>query len=278
MRFREAADAARPPFPRYCGLVSKKTARKTRSTGKPAPPPVGARRPLPRTWLYLGFGGVAVVAVVVLILASQLGGSDGGEKPSGSIAGAEAVVSLLGGIPQQGTVLGSPDAPVTLVEYADVQCPFCGEFARGGLPALLDEYVRPGKVKLEFRGLRFLGPDSEKALRVVLSAARQDKAWTVLELLFANQGEENKGWVTDALVRQIGEAVVGLDVEQMLAETDAPEVDALMEKAETQGQTDGVRGTPTFFVVREGVPPHQLELGSLEPGAFRPALDAALTP
>lgn len=235
-----------------------------------------------RTLLLALAGGGAVVVAAVLIVVSLAGGGDEGAQPPLVTTGeAQALLGdpgLFDGIPQNGLVLGSPAATVTMIEYADVQCPYCGEFAGGGLPALLDEYVRPGKVKLEFRGLRFLGPDSEKALRVVLSAARQDKAWTVLELLFANQGEENKGWVTDALVRQIGEAVVGLDVEQMLAETDEPEVDALIEKAETQGQTDGVRGTPTFFVVREGVPPHQLELGSLDVGAFRPALDAALTP
>ena len=49
--------------------------------------------------------------------------------------------------------LGSPDAPVTLVEYADLQCPFCAEWARGTFPAIVDEYVRPGQVRIEFRGL-----------------------------------------------------------------------------------------------------------------------------
>lgn len=234
-----------------------------------------------RTLLLAVAGGGAAVIAAVLIVISVTGGDKGAEPPLVTTGETQALLGdpgLFDGIPQDGLVLGSSAAPVTMVEYADVQCPFCGEFAGRGLPALLDEYVRPGKVKIEFRGLQFLGPDSEKALRLVLSAAQQDKAWTVLELLFANQGEENKGWVTDALVRQIGEAVAGLDVEQMLAGADAPAIDALIAKAETQGRNDGVRGTPTFFVVREGVPPHQLELGSLDMSAFRPALDAALTP
>lgn len=231
--------------------------------------------------LALAGGGAAVIAAVLIVISVTGGGDKGAEPPLVTTGETQALLGdpgLFDGIPQDGLVLGSPAAPVTMVEYADVQCPYCGEFAGRGLPALLDEYVRPGKVKIEFRGLQFLGPDSGKALRLVLSAAQQDKAWTVLELLFANQGEENKGWVTDALVRQIGEAVAGLDVEQMLTGTDAPAIDALIAKAETQGRNDGVRGTPTFFVVREGVPPHQLELGSLDVSAFRPALDAALTP
>lgn len=231
--------------------------------------------------LALAGGGAAAIAAVLIVISVTGGGNGGAEPPLTTTGETQALLGdpgLFDGIPQNGLVLGSPAAPVTMVEYADIQCPYCGEFAGRSLPALLDEYVRPGKVKIEFRGLRFLGPDSEKALRLVLSAAEQDKAWTVLELLFANQGEENKGWVTDALLRQIGEAVEGLDVERMLAGTDAPAIDAGMEKAETQGQSDGVRGTPSFFVVREGVPPHQLELGSLDVSAFRPALDAALTP
>lgn len=243
-----------------------------------APQSGGPSRPL---LLALAGGGAAVIAAVLIVISVTGGGDKGAEPPLVTTGETQALLGdpgLFDGIPQDGLVLGSPAAPVTMVEYADVQCPYCGEFAGGALPALVDEYVRPGKVKLEFRGLQFLGPDSEKALRVVLSAAQQDKAWTVLEFLFANQGEENKGWVTDALVRQIGEAVAGLDVEQMLAGTDAPAIDALIEKAATQGQNDGVRGTPTFFVVREGVPSHQLELGSLDVSAFRPALDAALTP
>ena len=231
--------------------------------------------------LALAGGGAAVIAAVLIIISVAGGGDKSSEPPLVTTGEAQALLGdpkLFDGIPQDGLVLGSPAAPVTMVEYADIQCPFCGEFANGALPTLLDEYVRPGKVRLEFRGLYFLGSDSEKALRVVLSAAQQNKAWNMLELLFANQGEENKGWVTDALVRQIGEAVPGLDVAQMLAGTDSAAVDALLAKAEEQGRTDGVRGTPSFFVMREGVPPHQLELGSLDPSAFRPALDAALTP
>jgi len=234
--------------------------RKSRVKSPASAPQRGA--PSRTLLLALAGGGAAVIAAVLIVISVTGGGDKGAEPPLVTTGETQALLGdpeLLDGIPQNGLVLGSPAAPVTMIEYADVQCPFCGEFAGRSLPALLDEYVRPGKVKIEFRGLRFLGPDSEKALRLVLSAARQDKAWTVLELLFANQGEENKGWVTDALVRQIGAAVAGLDVEQMLAGTDAPAIDASIEKAETQGQDDGVRGTPTFVVGGERVTESGLE-------------------
>ena len=62
------------------------------------------------------------------------------------------------GIPQAGVVLGDPNAPVTLVEWADLQCPFCREWSTAAFPALVHDYVRTGKLQIVFRGLAFLGP------------------------------------------------------------------------------------------------------------------------
>ena len=76
--------------------------------------------------------------------------------------------------PRTGTAIGSPDAPVTLVEFADLQCPFCAQWATDAFPDLVEEYVRPGRLRIEFRGLAFIGPDSEKALRAALSRRRPE--------------------------------------------------------------------------------------------------------
>src|SRR4051812_750117 len=65
------------------------------------------------------------------------------------------------GIPQQGAALGRPTAPVTLVEYADLQCPYCAEWARRTLPVLASDYVRSGRLRIVFRGLAFVGPESD---------------------------------------------------------------------------------------------------------------------
>jgi len=89
------------------------------------------------------------------------GGGEGGE-PRG----------LLDGIPQDGVVLGEPDTPVTLVGSADLQCPYCARFARTAFPAVAREHVRSGEVWLVFRGVVFLGPESEEALRAVLAAGQ----------------------------------------------------------------------------------------------------------
>src|ERR687895_662573 len=74
-------------------------------------------------------------------------------------------------------------APVTLVEFVDLQCPYCREFAVDAFPALVEKYVRTGKVRIELRGLAFLGPDSERGLRAGFAAGRQGRMFDLMELL-----------------------------------------------------------------------------------------------
>ena len=85
---------------------------------------------------------------------------------------------MLDGIPQDGIALGEPDAPVTLVEYADLQCPFCAEWALQTFPELVADYVRDGRLRIEFRGLTFIGPESEDALRAASPPASKTSSGT----------------------------------------------------------------------------------------------------
>ena len=81
--------------------------------------------------------------------------------------------SLFAGIEQHGAALGSPKAPVTLVEYADLQCPYCAQWARDALPTLVEDYVKTGKLRIVFSGMAFIGADSDKALRTAIAAGEQ---------------------------------------------------------------------------------------------------------
>jgi protein-disulfide isomerase len=165
---------------------------------------------------------------------------------------------------------------VTLVEFADLQCPFCGEFARNALPQIVQDYVRTGRVKIVFQGLAFLGPDSQTALRAVLAAGQQNRAWNVLDGLYARQGVENSGWVTPALLREVAGDVPGLKAQRMLDQSRSASVTRLLHDAESSASQAGVRGTPSFFVGRSGGQPEPVALSSLTAEALRPALDTAL--
>ena len=193
-----------------------------------------------------------------------------------SVAGSAETARLFRGIPQRLNVLGNPKARVTMIEFADLQCPFCRGFALDALPAIVREYVRPGKVKLVFAGIAFIGPDSETALRATYAAGLQSRLWNYLDLLYRNQGPENSGWVTDGLLRAVGSSISGLDVDAMLAARQTAEVDNALVATNQQATSAHVNETPTFFAGRTGATLQRITVSELRPQAFRPTLDALL--
>jgi protein-disulfide isomerase len=214
-----------------------------------------------RLWLLGGAAVLAAVIVAVAIAISQ-GGADDDEPSPRSEAPGQAE-DPLEGIPQDSVFLGDPDAPATLIEFADLQCPFCAEFATGELPGVIDQYVRSGELRLELRLLAFLGPDSQRARQVANAAALQNRLWDYTDLFFSNQGAENSGYATDAFLQRLARQTPGLDVDQLAADYAGPEAEALTRQAERLGRQLQVDGTPSFYLVRGGGEPEQIEIDAL---------------
>lgn len=240
-------------------------------------PPARRREP-PRfniRHLVAALGGAALVAAA-LVGASLLGSS----KAQGEATVPQALAApverdaLFRGIPQDGIALGDPDAPVTLVEYADLQCPYCAQWARDVLPAIADEFVRSGRVRIVFRGLSFIGPESDTALRAGLAAGEQDRLWDVVHGLFLQQGAENSGWVSDALLRSFDGT--GLDTQRMLDSMQSPWVERQLTAAEQAAAAVGVPGTPFFQAGRTGRALESLHVSSLDADTFRRELNRLL--
>jgi len=214
--------------------------------------------------------GIAIGAAVVLVAVALLL-RNGDSTPA---ARATPVVDL-GGIPQAGSTLGSPSAKVTLIEYADPQCPACRFYTETIFPTVVDEYVRPGKVATEYRGFPFIGDDSVKGYRYLLAAARQGKLWSLMEALYRNQGAENSGWLTEDLVRRLAAEVPGLDVDQLLSDAEHPDVVEEASNAASKASAAGIQGTPTFLVKVGDSTPYLIQVASVED--VRAALDDALS-
>jgi protein-disulfide isomerase len=232
------------------------------------------QRRLPGGPVLAAFAGAAAIAGILVVI-SLFGGRDAGtETAPAAVAAPVERDPLLRGVPQDGIVLGEPDAPVTLVEFADLQCPYCARWARDTFPAIVDEYVRDGRVRVVLRGLHFLGPDSETALRAALAAGEQDRLWDVVHGLFLRQGNENSGWITDHLLRSF--TGVGLDTDRMLGSTHSAWVDSQLASARAAADAAQVPGTPFFQAGRTGGKLQRLRLESLEPSDFRRELDRLL--
>jgi protein-disulfide isomerase len=238
-----------------------------------------------RRRLLLGGAILAAVVVVVVAIVVSQGGSDdsggGGAAPSASGGQAQQsqsadVEKLFGGIPQKGVTLGEPDAPATLIEFADLQCPFCAQYTTGALPTVIQDYVRSGRLKMQLRLLRFIGPDSERGAEVAAAATIQNKGWDYSDLFYRNQGQENSGYATDAFLERLARETPGLDVNQLQSDLDSPPAQKLIRQAERQANQLGVSGTPTFFIQKGNGAPQQLQLSSLDADSVTAAIDSAL--
>lgn len=224
---KRAAQRARPP-------AVKQVQRAPRSAGR-------------RRWVLLGLAAAIAIAAAVGVVLAFRGDSDGADD-GGTLPNAAEAVAIFSGIPQQGPRLGRPDAPVTILEFVDLQCPFCREFVIEAVPTLIQKYIRPGRARLDVRGLAFLGPDSDRGMRATLAAGRQGRMFELMELLYYNQGAENSGWLSEDLIEAAARSVPGLDEVRVLEEMNSDAVSELLEEHAEEAERRDVTGTPTVFV------------------------------
>ena len=208
-----------------------------------------------RVLAILGAAVAAAVGVAVLLIVLNRRGAD--DDPS-SMTLRDAENPIAAGIPRDGRTIGDPAAPILVVEYADYQCPFCTGFGLTGLPKLLDEYVAPGTVRLEYHHFLVItadGPDGEsaRAAEAAECARDQGRFWDLHEFLIANSRGEYVGSFTPERIKEIAGRVDGLDQDAfggcVDARTHAAEVVQMVE----EGRRAGVRSTPTFVVNGEMV-------------------------
>ena len=179
------------------------------------------------TWWLIGIMGAIVALGLIVVVGSQ-----------------QAAVNHA---QTTGNTLGDPNAPITVEEYADFQCPACGAFARGTLRQVEDKYVKTGKVKVVFHHFAFLGNESTRAAEASECANEQGKFWEYYDTLFANQAGENQGAFNDANLANFAQQL-NLDMDKfntcMKDRTHLAKVQA----STNDGTTRGVTQTPTVFI------------------------------
>jgi protein-disulfide isomerase len=229
-------------------------------------------------------GGTLVAAIVivgVLLALMSNGSSTGIPKSSAQVkATVAAVTALLEGIPQSGSTLGNHTAPVTLQYFGDLECPTCREFTLGALPALIRNYVRAGKLKIEYRSLRTATGDSEtfRTQQVAaLAAGRQNRMWSFLELFYREQGEEGTGYVTERYLHELAGQVPGLDLAGWTASRSDPELASVVAADVRAARSAGLMSTPSFLLGKTAGAAHGLEYDSLtDPSSFDAAIEQQL--
>ncbi|QQS22530.1 DsbA family protein [bacterium] len=162
-------------------------------------------------------------------------------------------------IPRYKSQLGSDDAKVTVIEFADFQCPFCGEWHKTIFPKMESEYIQTGKVKFIYWDLAFLGDESIKAAEAAVCAKDQGKFWEYHDRLFDGQFGENQGAFSDDNLKKIA-LELGVDSVIFNKCFDTRLYKDLIEESNNLSQKYGVNSTPTVFIngIRtEGVMPYE---------------------
>lgn len=221
---------------------------------------------------------IALAAVVAggAILLSNSGGDETPAAPAQpGVTPAEEVEQLYAGIPQKGIRLGEPDAPATIVEIADLQCPFCAQYSVQAMPTVVRDYVRTGKVDYELHVRSFLGRDSVRAAGAASAAAQENRMYQFVDLFYRNQGPENSDYADADFIRGIASQVPGLDAGKAVAAADDPVDQPGVREAEQFARDLGSTGTPDFYV-RKGGRLTPLAPQGTSPEAYAAAIDKAL--
>ena len=179
------------------------------------PSPVNENQPRRRPRLI----GLLVLALCVGLLGFaivSLSVGSGGEGDEIQISGAEEIQSLVGGIPQDGARLGSPDAPVTVQVFNDMSCEPCSDWNREVIVPLIGGPVRSGDVKLVYHNFPMTQSGFFLGAYGAVAAAKQDYEWQFIQLFFLNQDEAKKQGADQEFLDNIarGVGVVNFNVEQ----------------------------------------------------------------
>lgn len=146
------------------------------------------------------------------------------------------------------TAIGSEDAPVVLVEYADYRCPFCALFSRDTLPPLVAKYVARGDVRVEWRDLPVFGAESSAAAVAGRAAGEQGRFWEFNKAVYAIAPERGHAALPrERLIQLAGDAGVP-DLTKFEADLDSAELKSAVAKDAQEAAALGITGTPTFLV------------------------------
>ena len=215
---------------------------------------------------------LAAIIVVVAIVVSSNHASPGAPKAGQKAAGGDLAKAELGGIPQQGNVLGNPNAPHTLVEYGDLVCPECKAYSDQIVPTVVQDYVRTGKLRIEFLPFQFVRPWSQLAAQYAWAAAEQNKMFEFSKVWYTNQGDESTNYVNDAFARKIAAAVPGLDADKLIRDSRSAKVKAQAAAALQSFNARGLNQTPSFVGGTTGGTLRNVDLGG-SPDSARSAID-----
>lgn len=188
---------------------------------------------------------MVIALAVVIAVGTSSGGS--GLPPRAQAAKTYAQVQQeLSGIPHHGVRLGDPGAKITMSYIGDLECPYCRVFTISVLPQFISDFIRSGKVKLEYRSLctatcHFNAPRFVPQQVAAYAAGRQNLFWQYAELFYREQEDESQPYLTERFLRRLAGQIPQLELGRWLTER---KDSALTSQVETDQRWVGHAGIP----------------------------------
>ena len=191
--------------------------------------------------------GAAVVLVIALIVVQQVTKSDSNTPDPSNLGGLAEVQAEFDGLTERAGTIGPAGAKVTITEFGDLRCPICKTFDNEVVPTLVENFVRTGQAKMQFKVWPILGPNSVDAAKAAYAAKQQHALWRYAALTYMNQGDENVSWFTPAFARSVAQAL-GLDLAKFDKDRASDAAVTAIDQVNQEATDLGFQGTPTIRV------------------------------
>lgn len=205
-----------------------------------------------RRLLLAGLGAILLAAVLATLIAVSLAG---GPRRTPERVVEREVAALLGGIPQQGDALGERNAPVTLRVYTDLECLTARGWVLRLLPAIINRYVRSGKMRIEFRSFKTDTHNPSTFLNqqaAAIAAGAQDRLWNFVETFYYEQGTEYTPYATERYIDGIAAQVPGLRLADWRRYRHGGRLTEGVVADDREVRELGFHDTPAFMIGRTG--------------------------
>ena len=225
----------------------------------------------------LAFGGITLATsggsaapVAVGAGASQQQGSGSASGSDTAGANADQSKALERRVEGDPYAIGDVDAPLVLIEWVDMRCPYCAVFSRDTFPELVKDYVDTGKLRIEMHDVAFFEEPSIRASSAARAAANQGKYFEFLHEVYAAAPESGHPDLTEAELIAHAKAVGVADIEAFTSDMNSDAVRQQVQQDTAAAQRIGVSSVPFFLV--DG----QAFAGAQPADTFRSVLDEAL--
>ena len=216
--------------------------------------------------------GVGIVGLIAGIVSLSVG--TGGPENI-KISGGQEVQQLIAGVQQDGASLGSPDAPVTLNVFTDLQCSTCDTYQLDTVEPLIEKYARGDQVRFELHNYSLGEAEVTQSAYAATAAGAQDREWQFAELFFRNQDEAPRGSVTEEFLDDVANSVPDFDLDAWHTAMGSEAVKAVVDNDQKLAAQYGLRvAAPSVIVdgpggtkvLQDGPSTQQVEVAIAEVG------------